>query len=320
MYSLTWFNVWGIEPYGPRCSLTHWGWVTHICVGNLTIIGSDNGLSPGRRQAIIWTNDGILLIGPLGTNFSEILIKIHTFSLKKIHLKMSSGTCRPFCLVLNVLKLIYRGLDECRLFKIKLNPSTEILLNSKNTMLASSTETNNASLCSHNAINLQCVSPDGTKRYIMNKASTYWSGSMVQRIGPYGRWNFLIFIEFVPRSIKSRTPFWMTSPQKWFGITDSQRNWVLQWRHNEHDDVSYHQPHDCLLNGLFKRRSKKTSKLCVTGLCEGNSRMTGEFPAQRTSNAEDVSIWWRHQEKNVSTFSVCTVPTDGFKPVVGPDT
>ena len=56
--------------------LIHWGRVTHICVGNLTIIGPDNGLSPGRRQAIIWTNDWILLIGPLGTNFSEILIEI----------------------------------------------------------------------------------------------------------------------------------------------------------------------------------------------------------------------------------------------------
>ena len=56
--------------------LTHWGRVTHICVDNLTIIGSDNGLSPGQRQAIIWTNAVILLIGPLGTNFSEILIKI----------------------------------------------------------------------------------------------------------------------------------------------------------------------------------------------------------------------------------------------------
>ena len=56
--------------------LTHWGRVTHICVSKLNIIGSDNGLSPGRRQAIIWTNDGILLIAPLGTNFSEILIEI----------------------------------------------------------------------------------------------------------------------------------------------------------------------------------------------------------------------------------------------------
>ena len=77
--------------------------MTHICVGKLTIIGSDNGLSPGRRQAIIWTNDGILLIGPLGTNFSEILIEIHTFSFKKMHLKMSSWKWRPFCLGLNVL-------------------------------------------------------------------------------------------------------------------------------------------------------------------------------------------------------------------------
>ena len=69
--------------------LTHWGRVTHICVGNLTIIGSDNGLSPGRRQAITWTNFGILLIiGPLGTNFSEMLIEFHTFSFKKIHLKI----------------------------------------------------------------------------------------------------------------------------------------------------------------------------------------------------------------------------------------
>ena len=58
---------------------THWGRVTHICVGKLTIIGSDNGLSPDRRQAIIWTNDAILLIGPLGTNFNEMLIEIIAF-------------------------------------------------------------------------------------------------------------------------------------------------------------------------------------------------------------------------------------------------
>ena len=83
--------------------LTHWGRVTHICVGNLTIIGSDNGLSPGRRQAIIRINAEILLIGPWGTNFSEMLIGIHTFSFKKIHLKMSSAKWRPFCLGLNVL-------------------------------------------------------------------------------------------------------------------------------------------------------------------------------------------------------------------------
>ena len=77
-------------------SLTHWGRATHLYVGKLTIIGSDNGLSPGRRQAIIWTIAGILLIGPLGTNFCENLIGIQTFSFKKMHLKMSSAKWRPF--------------------------------------------------------------------------------------------------------------------------------------------------------------------------------------------------------------------------------
>ena len=83
--------------------LTHWGRVMHICIGNLTIIGSDNGLSPGRRQAIIWNNAGLLLIKHLGTNVSEIWIGIQTYSLKKIHLNMSSAKWRPFCLGLNVL-------------------------------------------------------------------------------------------------------------------------------------------------------------------------------------------------------------------------
>ena len=69
---------------------------------------------------------------------------------------------------------------------------------------------------------------------------------------------------------------------------------VLRWRHNERNGVSNDQPHDCLLNCLFGCRSKKTSKLRVTGICEGNSPMTGEFPAQRASNAENVNIWWRH--------------------------
>ena len=68
----------------------------------------------------------------------------------------------------------------------------------------------------------------------------------------------------------------------------------LQWRHNERDGVSNHTPHDCSLNRLFRRRSKKASKLRVTGLCADNSPVTGEFPAQRASNAENISIWWRH--------------------------
>ena len=68
----------------------------------------------------------------------------------------------------------------------------------------------------------------------------------------------------------------------------------LKWRHNGRNSVANHQPHDCLLNRLFKRRSKKISKLRVTGLCAANSPGTGEFPAQMASYAENVSIWWRH--------------------------
>ena len=80
--------------------------MTHICVSKLTIIGSDNGLSPGRRQAIIRTNAGILLIRSIGTNFSEILNEIYTFSFEKMHLKMPFAKWRPFWPSLNVLTYV----------------------------------------------------------------------------------------------------------------------------------------------------------------------------------------------------------------------
>ena len=77
------------------------------------------------------------------------------------------------------------------------------------------------------------------------------------------------------------------------------KSYTLLWHHNEHRGISNHQPYDCLLNRLFRHRSKKTSKLCVTGLCEGNSLVTSEFPAQRASNAENYSIWWCHHDKSL---------------------
>ena len=95
---------------------TNWSRVTHICVSNLTIVGLNNGLLPGRRQATIWTNTGMLLIGPLGTNFGEILIEIHTFSFKKTQLKIFSGKWRPFCLGLNV---IHKHINKCKAVKYK---------------------------------------------------------------------------------------------------------------------------------------------------------------------------------------------------------
>ena len=84
--------------------------------------------------------------------------------------------------------------------------------------------------------------------------------------------------------------------QPWGSIN----NTPLRWRHIGHDSVSNHQPNDCLLNNLFRRRSKKTSKLLVTGLWAGNSPGAGEFPAQMASDAENVSIWWRHHATGIN--------------------
>ena len=99
-----------LAPYRRQviCKPSYWHNCIYVTWIKLTIIASDNGLSPGRRQAIIRTNVGILLIEPLRTNFSEISIEIHTFSFKEMHLKMPSGKWRrPFCLGLNVLILCY---------------------------------------------------------------------------------------------------------------------------------------------------------------------------------------------------------------------
>ena len=85
---------------------------------------------------------------------------------------------------------------------------------------------------------------------------------------------------------------------------------TLQWRHNECNGVSNHQPDDCLLNRFYRNRSKKTSKLRVTGLCERNSQVTGEFPTQRASNTENVAIWWRqHRMRHTLTGLRLVYPT-----------
>ena len=81
---------------------------------------------------------------------------------------------------------------------------------------------------------------------------------------------------------------------------------TLKWRHNERDGVPNHQPHDCLLNRLFRHRSKKTSKLRVTGLCVDNSPVNVEFHAQRASNAENVSIWLRHHDLSIYATVPCS--------------
>ena len=117
-------------------------------------------------------------------------------------------------------------------------------------------------------------------------------------IGPKFRLNvsnFLLNVHLVTWSLFNLGSF-MSIGYDW---TQPVQHWCLffmslRWRHKGHDSVSNHQPHDCLLSRLFRRRSKKISKLRVTGLCAGNSPGTGQFPAQEASNAENVSIWWRH--------------------------
>ena len=93
-------------------------------------------------------------------------------------------------------------------------------------------------------------------------------------------WMLLLYAQLMPVHAVQLLVFRGTTP--------------LRWRHNGRDGVSNHWPHHCLLNRLFRRWSKKTSKLYVTGLCAENSPVTGEFPAQMASNAENFSIWWRH--------------------------
>ena len=110
----------------------------------------------------------------------------------------------------------------------------------------------------------------------------------------------LLWTTWTSLSAVRERPLKLTHSPMLYGITRPQ--WVecnlndfqisLQWRHNGYDSISNHQPHDCLLNRLFRRKSKKTSKLSVTGLCAGNSPGTGECPM--ASYVENISIWWRH--------------------------
>ena len=130
--------------------------------------------------------------------------------------------------------------------------------------------------------------------WISNSISLYWACNYL----PMLRLNMLI---------KAETSILVSDKRdqcKWHQTTTI---FTLQCRHNECYGVWNHQPHDCLLHILFRRRWKKTSKRRVTDLCAWNSPVTGEFPAQRASNAENVSIWWRHHEIIKHTGFHCDV-------------
>ena len=124
-------------------------------------------------------------------------------------------------------------------------------------------------------------------------------------------WNFIWSVSANTQYISTSMWHYYNTTHKWDQfVTENEGfcllEWVLQGQripsinaYNQCSDVImgtmvFQITSSCLFNRVFRRRSKKTSKLRVTGLCEGNSPVTGEFPAQRASNAENVSIWWRH--------------------------
>ena len=112
--------------------------------------------------------------------------------------------------------------------------------------------------------------------------------------------NHIYFIPEIRRCISSQMKGLRFQKAPWFSKSQPQvfpwfyksaliSEITLQRRHNGRNGVSNHQHHHCLLNRLFRRKSNKTPKLRVTGLCVETSLVTGEFPAQRASNADDVS-------------------------------
>ena len=129
----------------------------------------------------------------------------------------------------------------------------------------------------------------------------------------WNRWsyNIILFKTNAEKFCCSNMMSFMTFVEKEFAISKACVR-TLQWHQNDRDGVSNHEHHNCLLNHLFRRRSQKTSKLRVSGLCEGNSPVTGEFHAQRASNAENVSIWWRHNEFTAVLFNIWLLHKRGW--------
>ena len=188
----------------------------HICVRQLTIIGSDNGLSLGRRQAILWSNAGILLIGPLGTNFSEILNGIQTFSFKKLHLKTSSAKCRLFC----------RGLNELSCLR----------LCGRDSLLAQSTWSNSPIFSSYPAASVRIhvlISPSYKNDIISKVPCNLSEGIMMRGSGEVNNqnnidnwifklvsspWQMEIFeFRYFPTCVRfdARTSYWTLKPPFW---------------------------------------------------------------------------------------------------------
>ena len=168
--------------------------MTHICVSELTIIGSDNGLSPDRRQAIIWTNAGILSIGPLRTNFSEILIETLTFSSKKMRLKVSSTNWWPFCLGLNKLMNIwYCCISLSKVFPFKYIEGNDIFISDINNIYIDSKTTDSLSKSLFNTHPVMSSDKNGYVVEVATRVVTGGAEACLQRLR--SSWRHIRFID-----------------------------------------------------------------------------------------------------------------------------
>ena len=283
--------------------------MTHICVSNLTIIGSDNGLSPGRRQAIIWTNAGILLIGPLGTNFSELSIEIQTFSFKKNHLKVSSAKWRPFCVGLNVLTTVKHLLPnticyQCSQwwkFSQNVNIFVSVLLITNGIL-----RTTFAILCSCVCkiyITLVLIKQRMWTKVMVCRSILYHSdfiiGAMVSQIiglsvacltfcsgADQRKHQSSVSLAFV-RGIHR---WQVNSPQR----ASNASNLSIWWRHHDHDYIAQ----NLLRNTHWRNNALHTHISMMTSSNGKNFRVTrllcGEFTGERRiphTKASDAELW-----------------------------
>ena len=157
--------------------------------------------------------------------------------------------------------------------------------------------------------NTPCVCLTGNQTLFIKIKTYHWHLSAISESTTFSR-KIIYPADCGPKQSREQTTDWPVTLDAW-PVTGCLCNGCLvqrvlqplQWRHNGRDSLSNHQPHDCLLNRLSRRRSKKTSKVRVTGLCVGNSPVIGEFPAQMASNAENHSIWWRHHDDSTYWYT-----------------
>ena len=247
--------------------------MTHKCVSKLTIIDSDNGLSPGRRQAIIWTNAGILLIRTTGTNFSEISSEIHTFSFKKMHSKMSSAKWRPFCV----------GLNELRMFEADLKERVE-----------RATSWWNFKLLLWLTCELGAAMPSKYK-YFRAEFKKYKMTIQVKH-----RYIMVIVITCYSRTLSiSYLPLHFHISLCWYHMACRAGGAYSDYYPHYCDvimsTVRLNSPASRLFTQPFiQTQIKENFKASRHWPLCGEFTGTGKFPAQMASNAENVSIWWRH--------------------------